>query len=144
MKRYLTITIAAALCAVSLSLTSCEKGQGLTPGQVKTAAAVGTGVTLQYAVPAGRKASVASNIVKASTLYEKFSNGAVPSPDQFGLALHDYLPNNETKALTEITLTQLYSDYYQYFKDREPTVQLQYATALLLGARAGASPFVGP
>lgn len=115
----------------------------MTPGRVGTVAALGTGLALQYAVPKDKQVSVARGIVKASDLYTTFSNGSVPTPAQFQLALHNYLPENNTKALTELTLAQIYAENYQYFKDREPTVQLAYATSLLLGARSGASSFTG-
>lgn len=138
MKIFLTISLAIA----AISFNGCANGPP--PEAIRPFVAAGVAATIQYGIPKEKKTEVAQNTVAVGNLYEKFSGGQVPTPDQFKLALDTYLPNNPSKILTETGLISLYSAYYPKFKDKLPQVQLDYLTNFLLGAKDGALPFTGP
>lgn len=136
----LRIQLLPLLIASGFLLQGCASGPG--PQAIRPLVAAATAATIQYAIPKEKKAEVAKNTVAAGNLYDKFSSGHVPTPDQFKLALDTYLPNNPSKVLTETSLLSLYSAYYPQFKDKIPQLQLDYLTNFLLGARDGATPFI--
>lgn len=144
----ITKTILAILLASSLMLSSCANQQQLlatmTPARVRSAAVVATGFYLQYVAPKPKVALIAKDITVASKIYTKFSNGHVPDPEQFKALLTDYLPDNETKNISILTLGEVYSEAYDVFRVYDPAAQLAYATAALQGANTGATPFVKP
>lgn len=132
-------TILALITCAAL-FTSCAQG----PTAIRPLVAAGTAATLQYVIKPAQRGEVARNTVAVGNLYDKFSAGHVPTPDQFRLALDQYLPNNPSKMLTETGLATLYAAYYPRFQNAVPQLQFDYLTNFLLGARDGASAFVSP
>ncbi len=121
--------------------TSCGS---MTPATMRPLVAAGTSAAIQYAAKPPQRAQVAQEVVAVGNLYDKFSAGHVPNPAQFHLALEQYLPENQSKAITIVGIDALYAGWYPYFADKIPQIQFDYLTNFLLGARDGAQPFVAP
>lgn len=142
----LSIIAAATLASGALALQSCAllgTGGTITTDEVTSLTAVAVSNGLQFGVKdSAQRATVAKEMVSISDIYVLYSNGTVPTPEQFQALLNKYIPAGDSKAITVSDITALYTLRYSSFKDFKLPDQIAYLTAFLNGVKQGASAFV--
>jgi hypothetical protein len=140
----------AALSLGAFGLTSCSNlgsffGGTVTTDEVTSLTAVAVSNALAFGIKdSAQRATVAKEMVSISDIYVTYSNGSVPTPEQFQALLNKYIPAGDSKAITVSDITALYTLRYSSFKDYKLPDQVAYLTAFLNGVKNGAAPFATP
>lgn len=135
------LSLFTALCLVSCAGINIKQYE--TPANARTATALICTNVINFAIaPAADRADVARDLYAAASVFNQFSAGHIPTPEELQAAIQLVTPNHADEWITLTTnICGIWAAIYPSISGNS-TLALQYLQAIATGCQDGARSFL--